>query len=302
MEQYNAAKYKMFSCSFILKSIEYNKFTNTIEKKMDILYQIVELLKKIEWNNLLSSLFGAGFGALSAYWLSYKKERNINKCNEKALLIKLFYDINISGKTLCCYYSNIISEIKHYSKKSPGYEIPISLDVAKLNLNSYGFIAKKSPQLYEILTYLNEDICYIINDNNILTQEMDYRSKAYQDQLYNILMQLPKSIAKVYASLYNVNVFLIKYYDTDNLLKEHVLNATRRMKKVFKITFHYYKGISSKKDFKSNILDTRQIKRYRNLLRPEMNYIDEILNKWFLDFKLSKKQTSNMLNLFDIKI
>lgn len=107
---------------------------------------------------------------------------------------------------------------------------------------------------------------------------MDYRSKAYQDQLYNIFMQLPKSIAKVYASLYNVNAFLIKYYDTDNLLKEHVLNATRRMKKVFKITFRYYKGISSKKDFKSNILDARQIKRYRNLLRPEMNYIDEILN------------------------
>ena len=103
------------------------------------------------------------------------------------------------------------------------------------------------------------------------------------------------------ASLYNVNAFLIKYYDTDNLLKEHVLNATRRMKKVLKITFHYYKDISSKKDFKSNILDTRQIKRYRNLLRAEMNYIDEILNKWFLDFKLSKKQTSNRLNLFDIQ-
>ena len=73
------------------------------------------------------------------------------------------------------------------------------------------------------------------------------------------------------------------------------------MKKVFKITFHYYKGISSKKDFKSNILNARQIKRYRNLLRPEMNYIDEILNKWFLDFKLSKKQTSNLLTYLILK-
>lgn len=79
----------MFSCSFILKSIEYNKITYTIEKKMDILYQLFELIKKIEWNNLLSSLFRAGFSALSAHCLSYKKERNTNKSNEKSAFDKI---------------------------------------------------------------------------------------------------------------------------------------------------------------------------------------------------------------------
>lgn len=255
------------------------------------------MLNNFNFNNLISSLLGAGFGAWAAYILACKKEHKLIRSKEKALMIKLLYDINITGKTLCCYYNNILSEIKPPHKKTPKYEIPISLDVAKLNLNSYGFIAKKSPKLYEILTYLNEDISYLINENNVLTQEIDYNSKYYQDKLYDILVLLPKSIAKAYASLYNVNAFLIKHYNIENLLKEHVLNAIRRMKKVLKITLKYYKYISANKNVKNNILAKRQIQRYQKSLKAETNYISEILNTWFLDFKLSKKQTNQLKNI-----
>lgn len=260
---------------------------------------IWELLTQVNWNNLLSSLFGAGFGALAAYWLSCKKERNKVHVDERASLIKLLYDINISAKTLCCYYSNILSEIKHYSKKVQGYQIPISLELASIDLATYGFIAKKSPKLYEILTYLKEAIEFIIDENNILSQEMGALSKDYHAQLYDIQTLLPKAVAKAYVSLLNVNAFLIKYYDTDNLLKEHVLNAIRRMQKVLRITFKYYQLIISNKWKKGNVLDKHQIKIHKKGLKGELNYINEILRDWIIDFQLSKRQKAqiNKLNI-----
>lgn len=253
---------------------------------MDIDYtKILELFKIMNWKDFFMPLLGAGFGSWTAYKLSSHKENTKLHSEERALLIKLLYDLNISAKTVCCYYNNILSEIKGISKKTSGYEIPISLTTAQLNLDNYGFIAKISPKLYEILTYVKEDIDYIINDNEILTREIDYLSKDYRYQLYNILTFLPKVTAKIYVSLLNVNMFLIKYYKADDLLKDHVLNAIRRINKVMHVTNIYYTRIISDKKFKSKYLDKNVLKKYKKVIKADLHYLNEIQNTWVLDFK-----------------
>ena len=253
---------------------------------MDIDYtQIFEFFKTTNWKDFFMPLLGAGFGSWTAYKLSTYRENVKLRSEERALLIKLLYDLNISAKTVCCYYNNVLSEIKSLSKKTSGYEIPISLSTAQLNLDNYGFIAKISPKLYETLTYVKEDIDYIINDNEILIREIDYPSKDYRSQLYSILTTIPKLTVKLYDSLLNVNSFLMKYYKTEDLLKDHVLNAIRRINKVIHITKIYYARIISSKKFKSQYLDKDIVKSYRKLLKAELNYLNEILDTWILDFK-----------------
>lgn len=245
------------------------------ERLMDIDYaKIFDLTTN--WKDFFMPLLGAGFGSWTAYKLSINKEDKKLYLEERALLIKLLYDLNISAKTVCCYYNNVLSEIKGISKNTSGYETPISLTTARLNLDNYGFIAKTYPKLYEILTYIKEDIDYIINDNEILIREIDYPSKDYRYQLYNILMFLPKAIAKIRVSLLNVNSFLMKYYKTEDLLKDHVLNAIRRINKVIYITKTYYTRINSNNKFKSKYLDKDVVKKYRKLLKAELNYVNEI--------------------------
>lgn len=253
---------------------------------MDIDYtKIFEFFKTTNWKDFFMPLLGAGFGSWTAYKLSISKEDKKLYLEERALLIKLLYDLNISAKTVCCYYNNVLSEIKSISKNTSGYEIPISLSTAQLNLDNYGFIAKISPKLYEMLTYVKEDIDYVINDNEILIREIDYPSKDYRSQLYNILITIPKLTVKLYVSLLNVNSFLMKYYKTEDLLKDHVLNAIRRINKVMHITKIYYARIISNKKFKSWYLDKDIVKSYRKLLKAELNYLNEILDTWGLDFK-----------------
>lgn len=249
-------------------------------------FQILwEKICNINWNPFLSSLLGAGFGSLTAYKLSTYKENVKLRLEERAHLIKLLYDLNISAKTVCCYYNNVLSEIKSISKNTSGYEIPISLSTAQLNLDNYGFIAKISSKLYEMLTYVKEDIDYIINDNEILIREINYPSKDYRSQLYNILTTIPKLTVKLYVSLLNVNSFLVKYYKTEDLLKDHVLSAVRRINKIMYITKIYYARIVSDKKFKSQYLDKDIVNSYRKLLKAELNYLNEILDTWILDFK-----------------
>lgn len=253
---------------------------------MDIDYtKIFDFFKTINWKDFFMPLLGAGFGSWTAYKLSAYRENVKLRSEERALLIKLLYDLNISAKTVCCYYNNVLSEIKSLSKKISGYEIPISLSTAQLNLDNYGFIAKISPKLYETLTYVKEGIDYIINENEILIREIDYPSKDYRSQLYNILITIPKLTVKLYVSLLNVNSFLMKYYKTEDLLKDHVLNAIRRINKVIYITKIYYARIISNKKFKSQYLDKDIVKSYRKLLKAELNYLNEILDMWILDFK-----------------
>lgn len=253
---------------------------------MDIDYtKIFEFFKTTNWKDFFMPLLGAGFGSWTAYKLSTYRENVKLRSEERALLIKLLYDLNISAKTVCCYYNNVLSEVKSISKNTSGYEIPISLSTAQLNLDNYGFIARISPKLYETLTYIKEDIDYMINDNDILIREIDYPSKDYRYQLYNILTFLPKVTAKIYVSLLNVNSFLMKYYETENLLKDHVLNAIRRINKVIHITKTYYARINSSNKFKSKYLDKDVLKKYKKVIKADLHYLNEIQNTWVLDFK-----------------
>ena len=118
-----------------------------------------------------------------------------------------------------------------------------------------------------------------------MIREIDYPSKDYRSQLYSILTTIPKLTVKLYVSLLNVNSCLMKYYKTENLLKDHVLNAIRRINKVMHITKIYYSRIILDKKFKSKYLDKDIVKSYRKLLKAELNYLNEILDTWILDFK-----------------
>ena len=47
----------------------------------------------------------------------------------------------------------------------------------------------------------------------------------------------------------------------------------------------YYSRIILDKKFKSKYLDKDIVKSYRKLLKAELNYLNEILDTWILDFK-----------------
>lgn len=243
-----------------------------------------------DWGNLVTALFASFFGALAAFGLNIWQENKKQEEEEKGKLLKLFYDVSIIAKTFCYYYKNIQSSINGITKGTTPFQTPLLLDDVDIDMNDYGFITNKAPKLYEALTYMQNDILLLLdyNDNFEQLETND------QDEILNYLlfinMHIPKVIAKIFVALQNINLYLNRYYKTENLIKNEVCNSYIRIKKILNEYKKQYQKIVNSKNpcdiFTERPLGNEEVETYK----IDLNYINEVLDTWVMDFGLNRKQ------------
>lgn len=238
----------------------------------------------IDWNNLFSTLIGAGAGALGAYWFNLKQANKHQKETEKSKLLKLFYDISILIKVFVYHHENTVAEINNLTTSEIKSVVPITIRNTNFDIDGYGFITKLSPKLYEMLTYVHHDINYIYEQQDLL-QYYNHLKKLHISTLEHIEVSTVKLLAKLYVSLININNVLIKNYKCKNLIKDEVVNAYIRAKKIIDKTTDNY----------SETLKDPQIQQEYDMeeiitIQEDLKYINEIINAWVIDLGLKKKQ------------
>ena len=244
----------------------------------------------IIWGNFLITLSGTLVGALLAFGCNIWHENIRQSKEEKAKLLKLFYDTNIIAKTLCYYYKNITSRIIELTDNVIQYQTPILLDAVDIDMNDYGFIAQKAPKLYEVLTYMQNDILLLLNYNDNFEQLKTNDQYAILNKLLFINAHIPKALAKIFVALQNINFYLSRYYKSKNLIKNEVCNSYIRMKKILDEYKKQYQNIVNSKNpcdiFTERPLGDDEVATYK----IDLDYINEVLDTWVIDFGLNKKQ------------
>lgn len=244
----------------------------------------------LDWNNFFTSLFGAGFGALSAFGFNIWQENIARKEEEKAKLLKLFYDTNIIAKTLCYYYKNITSRIIELTDNVIQYQTPILLDDVDIDMNDYGFITNKAPKLYEILTLMQNDILLLLDYNDNFEQLETNNQDEILGWLIYINTHIPKTLAKIFVALQNINLYLSRYYKSENLIKNEACNSYIRMKKILDEYKKQYQNIVNSKNpcdmFTERPLGDDEVATYK----IDLDYINKVLDTWVMDFGLNEKQ------------
>ena len=241
----------------------------------------------IDWSNFISTLVGAFAGALGAYYFNLKQADKQQKEIEKAKLLKLFYDINILIKVFVYHHDNIVAEIGNQTGEEIQSITPITIKDSIFNIDEYVFLTQYSPVLYEILTYVHSDINYIYEQQEemekLITKEV--KLYIYLDKLEHIKVSTVKLLAKLFVSLVNINNALVKFYECENLIKDEVVNGYIRAKKILKET---------KKDYEEMLNDPQVDEKYDieeiKTIKADLEYINEILNTWTMDFGLKRKQ------------
>ena len=250
----------------------------------NMVMNIGEASKGFDWGDFWTALFGAGFGTFTAYKLNICRENKKQDEEEKAKLLKLFYDINILIKAFVYYHENIAAKINNLITDELKSITPITIKNLNIKIEEYGFITTFSPKLYEILTYLVQDINYINEQEKI---SFEYFRKARKEvcliKLEHIKVSTKKLLAKLFVCLLNLNNALIKHYNLKNLIKDEVVNSYIRAKKVLDKTKNTYANILSTS--KETNIDKENLKT----IKADLDYINEILDTWLMDFELNKK-------------
>lgn len=241
----------------------------------------------IAWGNLFTTFFGA----LAAFGCNIWHENIKQSKEEKGKLLKLFYDVSIIAKTFCYYYKNIQSSINGITKGTTPFQTPILLDAVDIDINEYGFIAQKAPKLYEILTLMQNDILLLLNYNDNFEQLETNNQDEILGWLIYINTHIPKTLAKMFVVLQNINLYLSRYYKSENLIKNEACNSYIRMKKILDEYKKQYQIIVNDKNpcnmFTERPLGGEEVATYK----IDLDYINEILDTWVMDFGLNKKQT-----------
>ncbi len=238
-----------------------------------------------DWGNFWTALFASFFGAFTAYKFNIWRENKKQEEEEKAKLLKLFYDINILIKAFVYYHENIAAKINNLTTDELKSITPITIKKLNIKIEEYGFITTFCPKLYEILTYLVQDINYIYEQEKISSEYFTKTKKEiYLIKLDHIKVSTKKLLAKLFVCLLNLNNALIKHYKLKNLIKDEVINSYIRAKKVLDKTKKAYTNILSTSE-KLNI-DKENLKT----IKIDLDYINEILDTWVIDFGLNEKQ------------
>ena len=243
-----------------------------------------------DWGNLWTTLFASFVGALAAFGLNIWRENIKQNAEEKGKLLKLFYDVSIIAKTFCYYYKNIQSSINGITKGTTPFQTPILLDAVDIDMNDYGFIAQKASKLYEILTLMQNDILLLLKYNDNFEQLETNNQDETLDWLRFINAHIPKTVAKIFVALQNINLYLNKYYKSENLIKNEACNSYIRMKKILDEYKKQYQNIVSAENpceiFTKRPLGNEEVATYK----IDLDYINEILDTWIMNFGLHKKQ------------
>lgn len=238
-----------------------------------------------DWGNFWTALFASFFGAFTAYKFNIWRENKKQEEEEKAKLLKLFYDINILIKSFVYYHENIAAKINNLTTDELKSITPITIKKLNIKIEEYGFITTFCPKLYEILTYLVQDINYIYEQEKISSEYFTKTKKEiYLIKLDHIKVSTKKLLAKLFVCLLNLNNALIKHYNLKNLIKDEVINSYIRVKKVLDKTKKAYTNILSTSE-ELNI-DKENLKT----IKADLDYINEVLDTWVIDFELSKEQ------------
>ena len=240
----------------------------------------------IAWGNLFTTFFGA----LAAFGCNIWHENIKQSKEEKGKLLKLFYDVSIIAKTFCYYYKNIQSSINGITKGTTPFQTPILLDAVDIDMNDYGFIAQKAPKLYEVLTYVQNDILLLLDYNDNFEQLETNNQDEILDWLIYINTHIPKTLAKIFVALQNINLYLNRYYKSENLIKNEACNSYIRMKKILDEYKKQYQNIVNSKNpcdmFTERPLGDEEVETYK----IDLDYINEVLDTWVIDFGLNEKQ------------
>ena len=256
----------------------------------NMVMNIEQTSQGFDWGNLVTALFASFFGALAAFGLNIWRENKKQNEEEKGKLLKLFYDVSIIAKTFCYYYKNIQSSINGITKGTTPFQTPILLDAVDIDINEYGFIAKKAPKLYEVLTYMQNDILLLLNYNDNFEQLKTNDQYAILNKLLFINAHIPKALAKIFVALQNINLYLSRYYKSKNLIKNEACNSYIRMKKILDEYKKQYQNIVNSKNpcdmFTERPLGDEEVETYK----IDLDYINEILDTWVIDFGFNEKQ------------
>ena len=256
----------------------------------NMVMNIEQTSQGFDWGNLVTALFASFFGALAAFGLNIWRENKKQNEEEKGKLLKLFYDVSIIAKTFCYYYKNIQSSINGITKEITPFQTPILLDAVDIDINEYGFIAQKAPKLYEALTYMQNDILLLLNYN----ENFEQLETNNQDEILNYLLfinvHIPKAIAKIFVALQNINLYLNRYYKSKNLIKNEACNSYIRLKKILNEYKKQYQIIVSAKNPRNTYTEIPLDKEEAKTFKIDLEYINEILNTWIMDFGLNEKQ------------
>lgn len=243
-----------------------------------------------DWDNFGTALFASFFGALAAFGCNILQNNIARKKEEKAKLLKLFYDTNIIAKTFYYYYKNITSRIIELTDNVIQYQTPILLDAVDIDINDYGFIAQKAPKLYEALTYMQNDILLLLNYNDNFEQLETNNQDEILGWLIYINSHIPKTLAKIFVALQNINLYLSRYYKSENLIKNEACNSYIRMKKILDEYKKQYQNIVNSKNpcdmVTERPLGNEEVATYK----IDLDYINDILDTWVMDFGLNEKQ------------
>lgn len=246
----------------------------------------------INLGNGIITFFASGFGALSAYFFNLKLVSFQKKSLEKSKMLKLLYDLNILLKIFVYHYENTVAEINNLTNKEIIPITQITINDINLNVDNYGFTTQFSPKLYEMLTYIKQDINYIYEQRDIAKEFLAKNIyKIYLCKLTYIKAATFKLLTKLYICLLSVNNALIKHYKYENLITDEVTNSYIRAKKIIdnyinegnEILQNYSKG----KIPKNENIEIETIK-------ADIEYVNEILSTWELDFNLSSRQKTTL--------
>jgi len=259
-------------------------------------------ISSFDWNNLFSTLIGAGVGALGAYCFNLKQAEKLQKEEEKAKLMQLFYDINILSKFMYSFCTNTINLIEEICRASTPYDTPLQMDPETIDINKLGFITQKSNRMYEILVHTRLEVITIYERGIIYNESIMRGKKDSLKHLILISILYPKIMAMLFVNLYNINALLMKYYNVENLIKDNILNT------MGEILYIIDKGKKQCEDLK---IDKEYICMYTGepfseeqieQLSKNMQDVEYILKEWLLDFGLSKKNKLEIKNAIEEKL
>ena len=242
-----------------------------------------------DWGNFFSTLAGAFAGAYGAYFFNLKQAESQQKDTEKSQLVQLFYDLNILSKYLHRYGSNAMQLVENIYNGSTPHNTPLYMDPETIDIDKLGFITLKSNKLYEILSHTRMEAAIIFEQGVVYNEAVIRKKKDTILQLAAICILFPKLIAMIYVSLFNINSMLMKFYKSDNLIKENVLNSMAEMLKILDDTKKQFNEVINSKDLICMYTGEPYSQEQKDNMKENLEYIKYVLDEWILDFGLSKK-------------
>ncbi len=252
-----------------------------------------------DWSNFFSTLVGAFAGAWGAYCFNLRQADKQQKETEKAQLVQLFYDLNILSKYIYRYGSNAVQLVENIYNGSTPYNTPLSMDPETIDIEKLGFITLKSNKMYEILAHTRMEIVTIFEQGIVYNEAVIRKKKDTIMQLVSICILFPKLIAMIYVSLFNINSMLMKYYKSDNLIKDNVINSMAEMLSIIESAKKQYNQIINSKKIICMYTGKPYTQEQKDGEKEDLEYIEYVLREWVLDFGLSKKDKLKIEN--DIK-